>query len=335
MTAQTPCVDVHSHVIPIELIEAIRATPREFRMTVDRPAGKERFLRDDGHSTPIFAEFHDPDAKVAVMDRRGIDVSVISIVPVVFFYWLDASAGADLARLMNDGIARMAAARPDRLRAMGTLPMQDPDAAVVELERIVRDLGIRSIELGCTIGGRQLSEPELRPVLRRAAELGVFIFAHPYFEGAVRPDLTRFYLANLVGHPFDTAVMAAHLMFHGVLDELPDLRFVLAHGGGHLPYQAGRLQHGYEVRREPHEHGASAPRDLLRRFHFDALTHDATALRFLIERVGADRVTIGTDDPFDMAETDPLGMLDAVPGLAGEDRARILGGNALALLREA
>jgi aminocarboxymuconate-semialdehyde decarboxylase len=332
--SSAPVVDLHSHVLPAELAGDIRHRPHHYRMAVEAGGGRERFVRDDGHSTPMYVEFEDPDAKVAAMDARGIDISVVSVTPVVFFYWLGPEAGAEVARRINDGIGAMVRARPSRLRPMGTLPLQDPAAALAELDRIVLELGFRSVELGCAIGERQLAHPDFRPILARIAKLGVFVFAHPYFAGAVRPDLTRFYLANLLGHPFDTAVMAAHLMFDGVLDELPDLRFVLAHGGGHLPYQAGRLQHGYNVRREPRDHGASAPDELLRRFHFDALTHDAAALRFLVERVGADRVVIGTDDPFDMAEPDPLAMLAAVPEIGPVELDRIRGANALALLGE-
>jgi aminocarboxymuconate-semialdehyde decarboxylase len=135
-----------------------------------------------------------------------------------------------------------------------------------------------------------------------------------------------------VGFPLDTITMAAHLIFSGTLDELPDLRFVLAHGGGYLPYQIGRLAHGYKVRKEPHVNKASSPRELLRRFYFDALTHDDKALAFLIEQVGADRVALGTDAPFDMGEEDPLARLTSVKGLSDADRDRILGLNILHLL---
>jgi aminocarboxymuconate-semialdehyde decarboxylase len=303
-------------------------------MRVEGTGESERFVRDDRHSTPIYAEFHDADAKVEGMDRKGIDVSCLSVTPVVFFYWLDADAGLAASRLMNDGIANMVAARPDRLRGMATLPMQDIDAAIDELERVVREYEFRSVELGTRIRGELLSSDRFRPVLKRAAELGVFVFTHPYIAGSLPPDLSCYYLGNLAGMPFDTALMAAHLMFGGVLDELRDLDVVLAHGGGYLPYQIGRWQHGYEVRKEAKLHGASEPQSLLRRFYFDALTHDPVALRFLVEQAGADRVMIGTDAPFDMAEEDPIAVIDAVPGLTDEQRDRILGLNALGLLGE-
>lgn len=334
MTGKVKRVDVHSHVLPKEIMEAIRQRPHDYLMRVEGAGEKETFIRDDKHSTPVHAEFHDADAKVEGMDRRGIDISVISVTPVVFFYWLSAEAGLAAARIMNDGIARMAAAHPDRLRGMATLPMQDPDAAITELERVVKEHGFRSIELGCRVQGQLLAEPRFRPVLKRAQELGVFIFTHPNVAGVLPADLGCYYLGNLAGLPFDTALMAAHLMFSGALDELPDLKIILAHGGGHLPYQIGRLAHGYKVRIEARANTAHSPLELLRRFYFDALTHDVDALRFLIGKAGADRVMLGTDDPFDMAEDDPLAMINAVPGLTGGQRDRILGLNALELMGE-
>jgi aminocarboxymuconate-semialdehyde decarboxylase len=333
MTRRVKTVDIHSHVLPREMIEAIRARPRDFHMRVEDRDGAETFVRDDRHSTPVYAEFHDADAKLADMDRKGIDISVISVTPVVFFYWLEPDAGLAAARIMNDGVARMAARHPGRLRGMATLPMQDADAAVAELERVVKEHDFRSVELGCRVRGELLSEPKFRPVLRRAQELKVFIFAHPYVAGALPRDLGCYYLGNLAGLPLDTTLMAAHLMFGGALDELPLLEVVLAHGGGYLPYQIGRLAHGYDVRKEARALTARSPRELLRRFHFDALTHDTAALQFLVDKAGADRVMIGTDAPFDMAEDDPLGRLAQV-SLSDGQRERILGSNALALLGE-
>jgi aminocarboxymuconate-semialdehyde decarboxylase len=331
---RTKRVDVHSHVLPQEIMEAIRRRPRDYQMRVDGAGEKEMFLRDDKHGTPVYAEFHDANAKVEGMDRKGIDISVLSVTPVVFFYWLDADAGLAASRVMNDGIARMVTARPDRLRGMATLPMQDADAAIAELERVVKEHGFRAVELGCRVRGELLSAPQFRPVLKRAQELGVFIFTHPYIAGSLARDLGCYYLGNLAGMPFDTALMAAHLMLSGTMDALPDLKIILAHGGGHLPYQIGRLAHGHEVRKEARANTSNSPRALLRRFYFDALTHDAGALRFLIEKAGADRVMIGTDAPFDMAEDNPLAMIAAVPGLTDQQRSRIWGRNALELLGE-
>ncbi|HXF68030.1 MAG TPA: amidohydrolase family protein [Burkholderiales bacterium] len=328
-------VDVHNHVLPRELLEAIRSRPRDYRMRVEERAGAEVLVRDDGHWTPIYAEFHDPGAKIESLDRRGLDVAVISVTPVVFFYWLDAEAGRAAARLANDGIARMVEAHPARLRGMATLPMQDPQAAVAELERVVREHGFRAVELGCRVRGELLSEPRYRAVLARAQALGVFVFVHPYIAGGLPPELGCYYLGNLAGLPYDTALLAAHLMFGGALDELPDLALVLAHGGGHLPYQIGRLEHGYRVRAEARARASRSPAALLGHFHFDSLTHDSAALAFLLAKVGAGRLVIGTDAPFDMGEENPLARIASLEGLSEQERERIYGWNALELLGEA
>ena len=327
-------VDVHSHVFPREMLDLIRARPDDFGMRFENVGGGERLARTDGHTSPMFGEFHDVDAKIAGMDRKGIDISVISPTPMIYYYWLAADRALAASRVINDGIARMVAEQPSRLRGMATLPIQDADAAVTELERVVKEHGFRAIELGCTFMNEQLADKRFRPVLKRAQELKVFVFTHPQYTGDERCGLEPYYLTNLIGHPLDTVIMAAHLMFSGTLDELPDLKFVLAHGGGYLPYQIGRLAHGYAVRKEPHVHKASSPRDLLRRFYFDALTHDDKALRFLIDQVGADRVALGTDAPFDMGEENPVAKIMAVPGLSDADRSRVLGLNVLGLLGE-
>jgi len=328
----TPCIDLHSHVLPRPMVDAIHQRPREFGMTVTGTGANEALVREDKHGSPLHPEFYDIAAKLEGMDRKGIDISYLSVPPVVFFYWLPVKTGLAAARLLNDGIAEMVEARPARLRGMATLPMQDLDAEITELERAVREHGFRAVELGCRVKGELLSDPQFVPVLRRAAELKVSVFAHPYIAGALPADLSCYYLGNTHGLPFDTALMAVHLMLGGTLDALPDLNFILAHGGGHLPYQFGRLEHGYQVRKEARANTANSPEAQLRRFHFDSLTHDAESLRFLIRRVGADRVMIGTDAPFDMAEVDPLGPLAELTELTEAQRDRILGGNAQSLL---
>jgi aminocarboxymuconate-semialdehyde decarboxylase len=337
MRGTTPVVDVHSHVLPRNLLDAITARPGDHGVELIRAAdgSVQRFKRSDGHATPIPAEFHDPDAKVEGMDRKGIDISVLSVTPFVFFYWLEVEQALAAAQITNDGIAQMVAKHPSRLRGMATLPMQDADAAICELERVVREHGFRALEVGCTVQNLQLSEPQFRPILRRAAELKVTLFAHPHFVGGVRDQLECWYLANLIGHPLDTVLMASHLMFSGTLDELPELKIILAHGGGYLPYQIGRLAHGHECRTETRAQSKTSPLELLRRFWCDALTHDAQALEYLIARVGADRVVVGTDAPYDLGEENPLGMLDSLPGLTAEQRELIHGRNALALIGEA
>jgi len=155
----------------------------------------------------------------------------------------------------------------------------------------------------------------------------------PYYVGA-KADLENYYLTNLIGNPLDTTVMLANLMFSGRLDELPDLKIVLAHGGGFIPYQIGRLVHGHSVRSEANGISKSSPKDLLKRIYFDSLVFEPQALRYLIDLVGADHVCIGTDAPFDMADDNPKATIDAVPGITSLERQCVCCGTALKLLCE-
>jgi aminocarboxymuconate-semialdehyde decarboxylase len=326
-------IDIHSHVIPDRIVAAIAADPRRFRARVEGEGPARKIIHDQGYVYPLFEEFREVEAKVSAMDRKGIDISVISPAPPMFYYWADADLALEVAGLVNDGVADMVGARPDRLRGMATVPMQHPDAAVAELERVVQAYGFKAVEIGTSIEGAQLADERFRPLLRRASELNVFVFAHPHYVGA-KSGLESYYLTNLIGNPLDTTVMLANLMFSGRLDELPDLKIVLAHGGGFIPYQIGRLVHGHAVRSEASGISKSSPKDLLKRIYFDSLVFEPQALRYLIDLVGADQVCIGTDAPFDMADDNPRATIDAVPGITPLERQCVCCGTALKLLRE-
>jgi len=326
-------IDIHSHVIPDRIVAAIAANPKRFQARIEGEGASRKIIHDQGYVYPLFAEFREVEAKLDSMDRKGIDISVISPAPPMFYYWADADLALEVAGLVNDGVADMVGARPARLRGMATVPMQHPDAAVAELERVVRNFDFKAVEIGTSIEGAQLAEERFRPLLRRASELNVFVFAHPYYVGA-KAGLENYYLTNLIGNPLDTTVMLANLMFSGRLDELPDLKIVLAHGGGFLPYQIGRLVHGHSVRSETNGVSKSSPKELLKRIYFDSLVFEPQALRYLIDLVGAGHVCIGTDAPFDMADNDPRATIDAVPGITPRERQCICCGTALKLLRE-
>lgn len=326
-------IDIHSHVIPDRMVSAIAADPKRFRARIEGEGPARKIIHDQGYVYPLFEEFRQTEAKLAAMDRKGIDISVISPAPPMFYYWADADLALEVAGLVNDGVADMVGVKPARLRGMATVPMQHPDAAVAELERVVRAYGFKAVEIGTSIEGAQLAEERFRPLLRRASELNVFVFAHPYYVGA-KSGLENYYLTNLIGNPLDTTVMLANLMFSGRLDELPDLKLVLAHGGGFAPYQIGRLVHGHAVRNEANGISKSSPKDLLKRIYFDSLVFEPQALRYLIDLVGADHVCIGTDAPFDMADADPGATIDAVPAITPLERQCICCGTALKLLCE-
>ncbi|HEY0249231.1 MAG TPA: amidohydrolase family protein [Gryllotalpicola sp.] len=292
-------IDVHAHVIPPVLVEAMRAGTAPDGIRLDESGDVPVVVHPQGYRYPLLRPFFDVEARLAQMDEFGIDVSVLSPAPPLFLYWIDAADAGAAAAAVNDAVAAMVAERPDRFVGLATLPMQDPAQAVAELRRAVGELGLRGAQIGPHIEGTPLDDPALRPVLEAAQELGVPLVLHPYYVGST-PGLDDFYLTNLQGNPWQTALAASRLILSGALDELPGLELVLVHGGGHLPYQIGRLDHGHRVRPEA-KAPKQAPSDYLRRFHFDSLTHSAEATAWLVGLVGADRVLYGTDLPFDMA----------------------------------
>jgi aminocarboxymuconate-semialdehyde decarboxylase len=334
-TRKVPTYDLHNHVIPENVVQAIQRNPERFGTRIEMRNGR-RFFDAHGRMTELLPEFHDPEAKIAWMDRVGMDIAVVSPAPPIYFYWLKPDAGAEIIRLANDGIAQMVAKHPDRLRGMAHLPMQDPDAALAELERVVRDYRFKAVELATSIEGVPLADLKFRKVLKAIEQLGLFIFTHPY-RCLAQGGMDSYHLGNFVGFPLDTTLMVAHLMFSGALDELKKLRFLLAHGGGFIPYQIGRFVHGHDVRPEPKANNCSSPKDLFKRFYFDCLTHEPRSTRHLINIAGANRIVIGTDNPFDMApkgDAKQVGQVDAIPGLTPAEREWICNKTAKSLLGE-
>jgi aminocarboxymuconate-semialdehyde decarboxylase len=293
-------VDIHTHFIPPEFVADARAGRALDRIALQRREGVEWLVHPQGYGYPIAPAFFDLEAKHAEMDRLGIDAAVLSLSPTLLFYWLDAAAAADFCRTANDSLARFVAGS-DRLEGVAVVPLQDPDAAAAELRRAVRDLGLRGAEIGTTLEKVPLDDRRFDPFFTAAAELDVPVILHPYYVGA-RPNLADFYMTNLTGNPLETCIAASRLILSGFLDRHPRLKIVLVHAGGFMPFQIGRLDHGFRVRPETKAEISSAPSRYLRRFWYDTITHAATPLKFLIDLVGADRVVFGTDLPFDMAD---------------------------------
>ena len=321
-------IDVHTHFVPFDVIAAAWRGAGFDGLRAERAGGTEWLVHRQGFRFPVPPVFYDPQARLASMDERGIGHAVHSVAPQLFMYWADGTEAAGFCRAVNDDLAAFAAGSAGRVSAVATLPLQNPAAAAIELRRAATELGMAGAEIGPHADGTPLDDPALRPVLATAAELRVPLIVHPYYV-APSPGLEDFYLTNLIGNPLATTVCAARLIFSGVLDELTGLRIVLMHGGGYLPYQIGRLDHGYRVRPEAHG-SAHPPSDYLDRFWFDTVTHAPAPLRFLTGLAGADHVVYGTDFPFDMA-AGPLADQTAGAGLSDADLELIAGRNAVAL----
>ncbi len=325
-------IDVHAHFYPERFLAAVEAWGAPFGAGVDRsdPRGPVLVVRG-ARTPPLEPRFFDLPARLRSMDRQGVEVQALSLtIPMV--YWADGEAGHRLARAFNDAASEAHTAHPDRFVGCATLPMQDPPRAAQELERASGLPGNRAVYLGTNVNGRELSDPAFFPIFERCQALKLPVLLHPISViGAER--LQPFYLHNLLGNPFDTAVAAAHLVFGGVLDRLPRLQVCLPHAGGALPYLAGRLQRGQRVRPEAQKAAHRPLTAYLRRFSYDTISHNPRALRYLIDTVGADRVMLGSDFCFDMGYERPVQVVTGLRGFRQADHARILRGNAQRLLR--
>jgi aminocarboxymuconate-semialdehyde decarboxylase len=264
------------------------------------------------------------------MDAAGVDVQVLSVTPQTYLYKLEPALGAVTSAIQNDQIAKHIAAHPTRFSGIATLPMQDPQLAAHELTRAMTRLKLRGTMIASNIMGKNLDDPSFEPLWAAAEKLDAFVFIHPNnVAGADR--LKSYYLGNLIGNPLDTTIAAACLLFGGVLDRHPKLKVCLAHGGGFVPYQAGRWEHGWSVRPEPKGNVKQRPDNIVGRFFYDTILHSDQSLQFMIAQAGADRVVLGSDYPYDMGMLDCVAHVRALK-ISDTDKNAILGARAEVLL---
>jgi aminocarboxymuconate-semialdehyde decarboxylase len=255
---------------------------------------------------------------------------VLSATPQSYLYEQEASLTAACAALQNDGIAALVAARPDRFLGIATLPMQAPELAAAELRRAVRNLKLRGAMIGSNVMGRNLDHPDLEPLWAAASELEALLLIHPVNVGAAE-RLRSYYLNNLIGNPLDTTIAAACLVFGGVLERHPKLKVCLVHGGGFVPYQAGRWAHGWQVRGEPKVNLKQSPEPWIGRFYYDTILHSKESLSFLVGSAGPHRVLLGSDYPYDMGTGECVRQVKAL-AISEADKDTVLGGEAWKLL---
>ncbi|HEU4341414.1 MAG TPA: amidohydrolase family protein [Candidatus Binatia bacterium] len=324
-----PAIDIHAHFVPEEFLRLIETEGEPHGVGLRRSPDGPMILVGQATIGPITAHYHNLELRLKSMDKQRVAVHALSLMPPMV-YWADGSLGLRLARLVNDAMAEANRAYPDRFVFLATLPMQDPEAAVNEVNRAVTELGCRGIYLGTNVRGKELSDPSFLPVFERIHALRVPVFLHPLnVIGSQR--LTTYYLHNLLGNPFDTAVAAANLIFSGLLHRFPKLNICLPHAGGALPYLIGRLNHGWKVRQECKGLN-KPPTSYLRRFTYDTISHAPESLNYLIKLVGVDRVMMGSDYCFDMGYEHPVKVVTALK-LSSGDQEKILGGNAKKLLQ--
>jgi aminocarboxymuconate-semialdehyde decarboxylase len=325
-------VDVHAHMLPEQTIRLLgKESPRVAPELTDENGALIMRIDHKVVQRPMPREIFDLDLRLADMDRHGVAMQLVCATVHTFFYDVEPALGLACAALQNDEIAAVAKSHPDRFMGLATLPLQDPPKAADELRRAIVALGLRGAQIGSNVNGRNLDDPALEPVWAVANELHAFILVHPHGEILPGERLKSYYMRNFVGLPFETTIAGAALVFGGVLARFPDIRFCLCHGGGYVPYQAGRFAHAWQVRAEAKARLTEAPEPSLGRLYYDTIVHSPRALQFLIDTAGADHVLLGSDYPFDMGNLDCVARVDALSAPPAV-REAVLGKRAMELL---
>jgi aminocarboxymuconate-semialdehyde decarboxylase len=271
-----------------------------------------RMIKGDKVFREVEQNCWDATVRLKEMDETEVTTQVLSTIPVLFNYWAKPEHGYETSRFFNDHIAQSVAERPDRFIGIGTVPLQDIDLAIKEMERCVKELKMPGLEIGSNINGKNLSDPSFHPFWKAAEELECALFVHPW-EMMGERDIQKYWLPWLVGMPAETARAISSMIFGGVFRKFPKLRVAFAHGGGSFPFSIGRIQHGFDVRPDLCAiDNDIAPREYLGKFWIDALVHDPKALEYVVDVIGKDKVCMGSDYPFPLGEHRPGALIKSM-----------------------
>lgn len=320
-------VDIHAHMNVAQADELIRSEipdlPRGLPFSCPASDAVNAKMFQD-----IAPKLNGVSERIKDMDRLGVDVQAISPNPGQYYYFAPEELGRSVSAMMNDTIAEAVASEPKRLVGIGTVPLQNVEMSIAEMRRCVKDCGMRGIEIGTSVVGKELADPYYRPFFKAAEELGVMLFIHPL--GFTQGDrMSEHYLNNILGNPLESTIALSHLIFGGVLEQYSRLKICVAHGGGYLPAYWGRMDHAFRAREDCRQYIDKEPSSYLHKIWLDTLVFDPQQLENLIRFHGTDKLCLGSDYPFDMAEPDPVGSLKHVEESA---RIKLLGENAAKLL---
>ncbi len=324
--------DVHAHVIVPEITRGAGGG-ESWRPRVFRDDTGAQVVETGGREIrAAISEFVDVDGILAAQDEAGVDRVLLCPWVPLLYYDADPDEGLARARIQNEALAGLVRANPDRVAALGALPLQDPELAAGELQALMEAGVLRGVEVAASVRGVFLGDDRFEPFWEAAESTGAMVFIHPTTRGFDSPAFQDYYLWNTVANPLETATTAAHMVVAGVMERHPELRVLLAHGGGALLAVRGRMRHAHGFQPQASARLRESPEDSIRRFYFDTLTHDDQLLRALIDYAGPDRVLLGSDYPFDMGDARHVDTVRAL-GLDPETEAAILAGNAERLLR--
>ena len=305
-------IDVHTHILPREIPRWRDKFGYGGFITLEhyKPCCA-RMVRDDGTAfRDIDENCWSPEKRIEECDATGVNVQVLSTVPVMFSYWAKPSDGAEIASFLNDHIAKIVSEFPLRFVGLGTVPLQDVKLAITELERC-KEIGLAGVQIGTNVNQLNLGEPQFFDFFAACEELGMAVFVHPWDMMGER-DMQKYWLPWLVGMPAEVSRAICSLIFSGTLERLPRLRICFAHGGGAFPATIGRIEHGFNVRPDLFTDNPYGPRRYLSRIYFDSLVHESAKLDYLINLVGSDQVMLGSDYPFPLGEAEPGSLIESM-----------------------
>lgn len=321
-------IDIHAHILPKTLPDMEKEFgARGFPFIVHDEHGA-RIMKDGKFFRALQPNAWDVDQRIEEYRGHGIQVQVLSTVPVMFSYWAQTEHALYLARYLNDHMAEVCGAHPRELIGLGTVPLQDPNAAAGELRRCIEELGLPGVQIGSHVNSWNLDDPALLPFFEAAEELGAALLIHPW-DMMGKDEMPRYWLPWLVGMPAELSRAICSMIFGGVFERLPGLRVCFAHGGGAFPYTIGRIEHGFNMRPDLVAVDNNVnPREYLKRFYVDSVVHDPQALRYLLDVMGPEQVMLGTDYPFPLGEQRP-GRLISELGLEHDEQKRLFHETAL------
>jgi len=324
-------IDIHSHVAVSPAAALVKPHLDLSTVPLAHFASPESRALGQKQEADVGSRITGYDERLADLDAMGLDMQLVMPPPNQCYYTVPLDIAVKAARMVNDGLAEYVARRPDRFVALGTVPLQDGNEAASELERCMRTLGFKGVEILTNVAGNEISDPAYTPFWQKAEALGALVVLHPngFTEGR---RLSRFYFNNVIGNPFETNLALHYLIFDGVLERHPGLKILAVHGGGYLAAYSGRIDHAWGARSDSHADLPRPPTTYLKRIYFDTVVFTPHQLEALVELFGADRIIMGTDYPYDMAEFDPIGHLASVGSLDASTIAAIAGGNAKRLL---
>lgn len=327
-------IDMHAHLMPPQFWHAVDQGRPWYYVCYEQAADRGWTVSPMGRNPVLTPKLRfTPEQRLQDMDAQGVDMQVVSIATPLFGYYLDATQGAQLAREVNDEIAAMTRQWPTRFAGLATLPVQDVGTAVTELERAVRDLGLKGAELDTVANGHNWDEPHFLPLFQAAEALGAVLFFHPQpHANFMLERIERYGLPNSLGVIAEDAMAVAALIFGGVFDACPQLKVCIAHGGGPACFGMGRMDRAWQVRSEARTHIHRPPSTYTRHLYYDCLTSSEPALRFLLNEVGADRVVLGSDWPYVRWDPSPVAWVQGLQSLSPAEKEAILWRNLEALL---